>query len=624
MRRCPILDVLTAIALLPAAGAHAAAGKFFAAAAVDGPSADIQSLGDVDIARDGTGALAYVRRDGGVDHLFVSRLVDGAWQPPERIDAALAGAGAQPVVAVADGGRLAVAFISGGSLFTVARPAGAAGFTQPVLVAAAASNPALDMSINGAAYLTFTTPGASAADVRAARLERAATEFALLEAPIDIDAARDAGAGPSRSRVAVSADGTALVVWGEGGRLYGRRLFEARLSQAPQEITVDQLDGHAAGAGSEVDVAIEDDSSFAWVVFRQAFEDGAGSTKTRVLARRLVGSQFEAAVAVDGLGFPIPEPAEAPRIALSGRGDGYAASAATGGGTFAAVLKDDLFNAGLVLGSGPAGAARPQPAVDQAGDGLVAWQNLDATIHARPYDNVPATRAVPTPGPEVTLSDPALGPTDAARGFDAVANRAGDVAVVFVQGTAEGRQIVAAAFDRAPGGFRTYTTVRWRNHARTPLRWGAAFDLWGPLTYRVEVDGRPAGETGDIRLALAAVPDGEHRWRVVATDRRGQASATPVRLLRHDATAPKLAFRVSGARKAGKPVRVSVTASDASGSVAKASGIAFVRISFGDGGRVLVARDAIRRLRKGSYDVRVSATDKAGNAIAETRRIRIR
>jgi len=277
-----------------------------------------------------------------------------------------------------------------------------------------------------------------------------------------------------------------------------------------------------------------------------------------------------------------------------------------------------------VLGSGPTGAALPQPAIDQVGDGLVAWQNLDASVHARPYDNVPATRAVQTPGPEVTLSDPALGPTDAARGFEAAANRAGDVAVVFVQGPAEGRQIVAAAFDRAPGAFRTYTTVRWRNHARAPLRWGAAFDLWGPLTYRVEVDGKPAGESADIRLALAGVPDGEHRWRVVATDRRGQSTATPVRVLRHDATAPTVSFRVTGARKAGKPVRVRVSADDASGTAAKASGIAFVRISFGDGGSVLLARDAIRRLRKGSYTVRVSATDRAGNAVAVTRRIRIR
>ena len=79
-----IVTTLTALAVTPAA-AHA---TFFAAEAVDGPSADIRSVGDLDVARDGTGAVAYVRRDAGVDHIYVSRLVDGAFQPPERVDAA--------------------------------------------------------------------------------------------------------------------------------------------------------------------------------------------------------------------------------------------------------------------------------------------------------------------------------------------------------------------------------------------------------------------------------------------------------------------------------------------------------------------------------------------------------
>ena len=54
---------------------------------------------------------------GGVPHVFVSRLVDGAFQPPEQVDAGLAGAGSQPVVAASDGGRLVVAYVSGGGIF---------------------------------------------------------------------------------------------------------------------------------------------------------------------------------------------------------------------------------------------------------------------------------------------------------------------------------------------------------------------------------------------------------------------------------------------------------------------------------------------------------------------------
>ena len=72
------------------------------------------------------------------------------------------------------------------------------------------------------------------------------------------------------------------------------------------------------------------------------------------------------------------------------------------------------------------------------------------------------------PGPDATLSDPALGPTDAARGLDAGADRAGDIAVAFVQGDGAERRIVAASYDRAPGAFRASTTTKWRKFARPP------------------------------------------------------------------------------------------------------------------------------------------------------------
>ena len=54
---------------------------------VDGP-AEIDALGDVDLARDGTGGLVYLKRDAGVPQVFLSRLDAGAWHPPERSPAA--------------------------------------------------------------------------------------------------------------------------------------------------------------------------------------------------------------------------------------------------------------------------------------------------------------------------------------------------------------------------------------------------------------------------------------------------------------------------------------------------------------------------------------------------------
>ena len=384
------------------------------------------------------------------------------------------------------------------------------------------------MSINGVAYLTWSTGG----DVLAARMERVATTFNGVPGPLDIDPAAVAGTGTGRPKVAVAADGVATVVWGEGGHAYARRIFELRLSTAPQDL----------GAGAdEPDISSEDDSSFAWVVFRQ---DG------QTIARRLVGSQFDTPVSLQAA-----EGSEAPRVAINGRGVGYAGVAGTASaGAYGAVLKDDLFNPAVLLGGGFAAPA-PVPAVAESGDGLIAFQQGDATgarsVVARPYDYVPASRLVTQPGAPAVLSDPALGQTDASRGLEAAADRAGDVAIAFVQGDGDGRQIVAASLDRAPGSFRASTSTKWRKFARPPLKWGTAFELWGPLTYQVLIDNKPVAQTTSTGVTVPIViADGLHRWRVVATDIRGQSASTPSRNLRVDATAPKVTYKISGAAQA--------------------------------------------------------------------------
>ena len=532
----PPLALLATLAslVLPAAAGAATPVRFFAGTPVDGPSADIQSLGDLDVARDGTGALTYVKRVGGVDHVFVSRLVNGAFQAPEQVDAGLAGAGAQPVVAASDGGRLVVAFVSGGGIFTAVRPAGAPGFAALQPIAAAGSDPAVEMSINGVAYLAYSAAG----DLQAARLERNATSFNGLPGPLDINPAATAGTDTGRPKVAVAADGVATVVWGESGNVYARRLFELRPSTAPQDV----------GEGADApDISSEDDSSYAWVVFRQG---GA-------VARRLVGSQFDPPVPIESA-----EGADAPRVAINGRGVGYAGVGGAGSlNAYGAVLKDDLFNPAVMIGASVAGAVPAAvPAAAESGDGLVAYQQGDASgarsIHARPYDYVAASRAVTPPGPDATLSDPALGPTDAARGLEAAADRAGDIAVAFVQGDGDTRRIVAGSYDRAPGAFRASTTTKWRKFARPPLKWGTAFELWGPLTYQVQIDGQPVGaddvhgpHRADPRARRAASLAGRRDRHPRPGD--GDADAQPAR--RRDAAQGQLqGLGHAQARQAGE------------------------------------------------------------------------
>jgi len=247
MRTRHLLTLL--VIALPAAPARAA---FFPADAIDGPSADIVSVGQVDFTRDGSGVVVYVKREGGVAHVFATRLTDGAWQPPERIDPGLATASSQPVVGAAPDGRIVAVFLSGGQLLGTSRVPGATGWSAPVAIAAAASDPAVDLSINGVAYVTFTSAG----DVLAARLARDAAAWAPLEQSLDITPADASG----QSDVAVSADGVALSTFVEGTRVVARKLFGTKVSQVPQVLNVDQIEGHAGGAADSPDVDAEDDS----------------------------------------------------------------------------------------------------------------------------------------------------------------------------------------------------------------------------------------------------------------------------------------------------------------------------------------------------------------------------
>lgn len=632
-RVVPVLIAsLTAVLTLPAV----ASAAYFPGEPIDGPTADIVRLGDVDIARDGTGAVAYVKRDGGVDHVFVSRIARGVWSPPERVDASLPSASAQPVVAAADGGKAAVAFVSGGSLFVVTRLDGAPTFTAPTLVAAGASNPAIDMSINGASYLSFTAPGASAADVRVAHLERRGTQFNVLPDTLDITPARDAGDGTKRSQVAISADGTGLVVWGETGddgrtHVYARRVFRERISVAPQDLTLSELEGRAGRDADLPSLDIEDDSSYAWVAFRQAFLDGV-ALRTRVITRRLRGSQFEEPFTADGVAFGTGEAATTPRVALNGRGEGIIAAASVGAaGAIGTPVHDDKIFPAYRFDTGNAVAPQPFPAFPETGDGYLAWlQGVPgaAQVRVRGWDIDVTKRDVGPPAAEIPLSDPGLGAVDPTAGFDGASNRAGDLVVLYVQGTGENRRLMSATFDRVPGRFRVYTTSKYRRYLRPPLSWQPSFELWGPLTYSVQIDGVDVGTTQDTKLKpLVKLTDGAHKVRVVATDRRGQTATTKTSTIRVDGTAPELAVRISGTRKAGKALKFRLTADDVRNGTGR-SGLKYVRVDFGDRtpritlkGRSATVSHAYER---GRYTLRVTARDRAGNVEVVRRRLTIK
>jgi hypothetical protein len=599
MRHTPLL----AVALLAATAAPAQAA-FFPADPVDGPSASIGAP-DVDLARDGTGAIAYTRGGAAV----VSRLVRGVPQGPEVL-----GPGSQVAVAASDNGRVVVVFSGGGTVFAAVRPAADQPFGAPQPLGVG-ELPAVDMSLNGVAYAAWTGAG----DVRLARLDRKATSFTALPAPADLEPAREAGTGTGRPRVAVSADGTALVVFGEGDRVVARRVFGLEVSRAPQDLTLPALEGRPGGAATLPEADIEDDSSYAWVTYTQAFSDG-GTVKRRAIARRLRGSAFEEPVVVDGLAWGDGRSAGASRVEMSGRGEGLATTS-TEGGVAVAQLKDNTFFAPRLLpGALTAGGAAET--LDRFA-GLAGGGQVSAVL----FDDRADRRTEPSATPAQVVSNPAFGPVDETAGLDVAVDRAGDASLVFVQGTGEGRRLVHATFDRPPGGFLAQSSSKWRRSVRPRLVFSESFELWGPIQYVVEVDGQPVGGgTGTSVTPSADLPDGVHQWRVVATDRRGQVTATKTRLLRIDSTPPRL--EVALRRSKGRVVRAALRASDAAGPGVQVSGVARVRVDWGDGSTTTTRSGSAtltHRFRgSGPYTVRVSATDGAGGVVVEREQVRPR
>src|SRR4051812_34574531 len=110
MRRlCSALVLVAALAAVPpAANAAILPGQ-----TIDGPSTDIKGFGNVDVAPDGTGAVAYVKRDGAVKHIFVARIANGAYGTPERVDTGAAAEGNTPRVAASNGGKVGGGYLGG-------------------------------------------------------------------------------------------------------------------------------------------------------------------------------------------------------------------------------------------------------------------------------------------------------------------------------------------------------------------------------------------------------------------------------------------------------------------------------------------------------------------------------
>jgi hypothetical protein len=630
----PLRSFAVALAAL-ALTAAPASGASFPGTPVVGPTPELLSLDGLDIAPDGGGALVTTQRDGGVEHVFVSLLVNGSWSAPQRIDGGLSGSSSQPVVAAADGGRVHVAFANGGNVYATTRPNDASGFTplQTVWGGGGASAPSLDISVNGKGFLAFTAPGAGGHDVRVAASPDGGP-WTLAGAPLDGDPNADAGVGGGRARVAVSADGTAIVVWGEGGHVLARRVRGTQPSVVFADATADLVVEGVPAVSSDLPVVgAQDDDSFTGVAFRATFTVG-GAPRTRVVYRRLRGSRFEGPTTIDASPFASGQGSEHPQITTVGSGNGIVlGSNDTTFLSFAMLLHGDVGPGTVTQLDSIAPSTDATDAVAAAATPLkmlVAWQFTPASggaggaeIHARYYDGT-AFEA------EQTLSRPELGPTVADDGIAASGDDNGDMAVAYMQDVpGQGPAVSVATIDQPPGRFAVQRTSGFLRTDRPQFRWTISKENWGRF-FKITVDGVQVGVTGrrDFRVP-APLTQGSHRWQVTAVDARGQTYVAPAATVRLDSVAPALSARLAARGRAGAPLRLIVHANDKQPLTAGAppiqtSGVKRILVDWGDKTRIVVVHGNRHVYRHaGRYRVRIVVTDRAGNRGTLVRTVRI-
>lgn len=437
----------------------APAGAAVTRTTISGPSADlqlaVQQKVDVDVAPDGSAAIAWRQKVAGVDHAFVSRYVGGVWEAPKRVDTGLAGASRQPAVAVSNGGRTLVLFpqsaiIGQEQLYAAVAPDGSAAFGAPIgvqLDPAGWKDIDLDVAPNGNGYFTVY----QGFHLRAYRVE--GTTFTPIGAGfpgadgiLNASTAEQAESGDQRgAHLAVDSTGSsATFAWSETNGAAGYKTFARKVSGTAKgtavDATIPALDGKpaAGGANDMTSVSVGGDGK-AWVAFREAFTYGA-TDKGRALVRAFDGTTFGPAQVIDGLGDAPAEAAEFPRLATNASGAGLAAnyrqltfgteaSTLAAGGTWAT---GTLANPSVNTAPG-----RASVALGDAGVGLVSM-----------YSTPGATKQVlgriaggPANGTVETLSDPTFG--DAGHAYETGAG-GGYAITAFQQGSAATSRIVAA------------------------------------------------------------------------------------------------------------------------------------------------------------------------------------
>jgi len=440
-------------------GAAPATAAILPGVTVDGPAnLRFTTTADVDVAPDNSAALVYLKTENAALHPFIARFVDGAWGTPQRVDTDSSNAASGARIAVANGGKLVVSYISGGN--AVARISSGPGspFGAELLLKSGGDDAYVDLSPNGNGYAVIVDNF----DIFAQRLE-GTTWSPVSSGALDATQANQAGDGNRVPDVAASADGASgAIAWGEEtvlgseGDVYVRRLTGTNASNAlPTALAAGSLPGSELSSGKIADQpALDMDAGgTAWVVFRQNFEYGAGQQKPRAIARPITGETVGPGQVVDNMGNAPTEGRDFQQIDVNGAGAGLLSH--HGNGT-----ANDLEWASLAGGTWtPNGfvanenGSVPQaiPALGENGSGLIAYAFKSGTG----ANTAVARTTFGGLGPQTELSNPAFGALLSS--VDASAGSGAFAVAAFIQqsgGDATTNRVVAAVVDlpQPPGG----------------------------------------------------------------------------------------------------------------------------------------------------------------------------
>jgi hypothetical protein len=618
--------MLAAAALLVAAPtAHA---RISEATVVDS-SADIVGVDGVAMAEDGTGGMVFRKRVGGRPKVFVAQFAGGEWRAPQRVDTGQNFTSSWPAIGAANGGRLVVTwsheFNAGAQnrMYSAVLDAGAKRFQAPVAFDLDVRDgldlqPSLSMTPGGVAYLAYRVvfarqdpglpPGYIDADIRLARLQ--GTYWSVLGQPVDrVQTQPQRAATPFNGpKVATTLDGNAVVVWQEpddafNDRVFARRVFGSALGNVLTASPTAVGDVPVRGTPDQfaLDVARFGETS---VVVRQQPAGADRWRRARLLVNMLPASATEGAGAFLG-----------PRPIDGGGDDGPAANL---GPASTAVDDDGNFSAGFgvdtasVLAGGTETTLDPSSRLDDGANEIPGDPLLDrgtngeiAAAYRVGFASSGAVgllerRADGTPVQQVVAAPAGGAVADLRLGGSGL----GDALVAWRQGQA----VTAAVVDAPPGAFAVAAPLGFQRAKTVELRWGTAPNGVGRPVYELQIDGEPVA-TGLRRtravVETADVEDGRHDVAVVAKDPSGQETTSAEAVLSIDRTAPTVRTRISKGRY---EVRTSDGVRDES------SGVASVRISWGDGtrGRGTTARHRFKR--RGRFRVVIRTKDKAGNA----------